>query len=85
MRSNTNRKKIAPVIITVIVLLYVGPLVGILLAALAGLAEIGAGEVIPLLLMYVVLGGAVVVGILMALAQRLKEIDGGEEEDAKKY
>ena len=28
---------------------------------------------------------AVIVGVLLALGQRLKEIDGGEEEDAKKY
>ena len=27
----------------------------------------------------------IIVGVLLALAQRLKEIDGGEEEDAKKY
>ena len=28
---------------------------------------------------------AIIVGVLLALRQRLKEIDGGEEEDAKKY
>lgn len=28
---------------------------------------------------------AVIVGVLVALGQRLKEIDTGEEEDAKKY
>ena len=28
---------------------------------------------------------AIIVGVLLALGQRLKEIDGGEEEDAKKY
>ena len=28
---------------------------------------------------------AIIVGVLMALSQRLKEIDSGEEEDAKKY
>ena len=28
---------------------------------------------------------AMIVGVLMALSQRLKEIDTGEEEDAKKY
>lgn len=28
---------------------------------------------------------AVIVGVLLALGQRLREIDGGEEEDAKKY
>ena len=28
---------------------------------------------------------AIIVGVLLALGQRLKEIDAGEEEDAKKY
>ena len=28
---------------------------------------------------------AIIVGVLLALRQRLKEIDTGEEEDAKKY
>ena len=28
---------------------------------------------------------ALIVGVLLALSQRLKEIDGGEEEDARKY
>lgn len=28
---------------------------------------------------------AMIVGVLMALSQRLREIDKGEEEDAKKY
>ena len=28
---------------------------------------------------------AIIVGVLLALGQRLKEIDGGEEEDARKY
>ena len=28
---------------------------------------------------------AIIVGVLLALRQRLREIDGGEEEDAKRY
>ena len=28
---------------------------------------------------------AIIVGVLLALSQRLKENDGGEEEDARKY
>lgn len=85
MRDNTSRKKIAPVVIAILVVLYVGPLVGVALAAMAGLAGEGMTGVLPFLLMYAVIGGAVVVGVLLAMAQRLKEIDGGEEEDAKKY
>lgn len=85
MRDNTNRKKIAPVVVTILVLLYVGPLVGAVIAAMIGLAGAGAGGAVPFLLAYAVIGGAVIAGVLLAMAQRLKEIDGGEEEDAKKY
>ena len=45
------------------------------------------GEMLALgfLLIYGALIIAVILGILFALRQRLKEIEGGEEEDAKKY
>ena len=85
MRDNTSRKKIAAVVVAILVILYMGPLVGVSLAAVAGLAGEGITGVLPFLLMYAPVGGAVIVGVLLALAQRLKEIDGGEEEDAKKY
>ena len=85
MRDNTNRKKIAPVIVAILVLLYVGPMVGAVLATVIGTLQDGETGLFPFLLLYAVLGGAVVVGVLMAMAQRLREIDGGEEEDAKKY
>ena len=85
MRDNTNRKKIAPVVVSVLVCLYVGPLVAGVLAAMLGLAKTGAGGLLPFLLLYALAGGAVMAGVLTAMAQRLREIDGGEEEDAKKY
>jgi len=85
MRNNTSKKKIAAVVVAILVLLYVGPMVGMVLAAIIGLSETLEWGILPFLLMYAVIGGAVVAGVLMALAQRLREIDGGEEEDAKKY
>lgn len=86
MRETTNRKKkIAPIVIAVLVVLYVGPLV-VMMSILAGF--FGASEglaVAPFFLLYAIAGGAVIVGVLMAMTQRLREIDGGEEEDARKY
>ena len=87
MRGTTNNrnKKIAPIVITVLVVLYLAPLV-IGMSALAGF--FGASDapvVMPLFLLYAVAGGAVIVGVIMAMVQRLREIDEGEEEDAKKY
>lgn len=81
----TTKKKIAPIVVTVAVVLYMIPLVLLGLSA----AGITGGHGIPgvslLLLGYAVLGGAVIVGILRALLQRLNEIDSGEEEEASQY
>ena len=80
----TTKKKIAPVIITVLVVLYMIPLV-----ALAAMTAVGiyreSFAAVPLLLLYVFLGGAVIVGVIRALLQRLDEIDRGEEEEASQY
>ena len=85
MRNNTSKKKIAAVVVAILVLLYVGPMVGMVLAAIICLSKTLEWGILPFLLMYAVIGGAVLAGGLIALAQRLREIDGGEEEDAKKY
>ena len=44
-----------------------------------------AAAVVPFFLLYALAGGAVILGVLCAMAQRLREIDGGEEDEAKKY
>ena len=64
MRRTTDRsgKKTAPIIITVLVVLYVLPLLLFALMAVRTLGQEGG-----------------------ALVQRLREIDGGEEEDASQY
>ena len=41
--------------------------------------------VVGIMVVYAVLGVAIIVGVLRAMVQRLKEIEGGEEEDARKY
>ena len=80
----TTKKKIAPIVITTAVVLYMVPLVLMVLAAAFGLGREGTAMT-PFLLAYLLLGGAVVVGIIRALLQRLREIDGGEEEEASQY
>ncbi len=86
MRKTTrNDKKIAPVIITVLVVLYVLPLIVFALFALSEIGRAGGVMTLLFLLLYLVLGGAVIVGVIRALLERLREIDGGEEEDASQY
>ena len=81
--NKRSKKKIAPIVVAVLVVLYIGPIV-LMTAALAGVlgASDGAAAA-PFLLLYALVGGAVIVGVLYAMGQRLREIDGGEEEDAK--
>ena len=69
--NKRSKKKIAPIGVAALVVVYLLPITGGLAAA-AGL--LGA-----------TVGGAVIVGVLYAMGQRLREIDSGEEEDAKKY
>lgn len=81
-----GKKKIAPVVVAVLVALYVGPMVALLIVSMLGLAGMsGVRGMIPFLLLYALAGGAVIVGVLLAMAQRLREIDGGEEDEARKY
>ncbi len=84
MQKNT-RKKIAPIVVAVLVVAYVGPLVAMVAYAAGLLGAQGGWGVLPFLLLYAAVGGAVIVGILSAMTQRLREIDGGEEDEASKY
>lgn len=84
MQKNT-KKKIAPVVIAVLVVIYVGPLVAMVAYAAGLLGAQGGWGVLPFLLLYAGAGGAIIVGVLYATAQRLREIDGGEEDEASKY
>ena len=84
MQKNTE-KKIAPVVIAVLVVIYVGPLVAMVAYAAGLLGAQGGWGVLPFLLLYAGAGGAIIVGVLYATAQRLREIDGGEEDEASQY
>ena len=84
--SDRRRKRIGSIIAAVFVLFYVLPLViGSVFAAVAFIRDGECFAAILFLLIYGVLGGAVVIGVLLALRQRLKEIKGGEEDDASQY
>ena len=86
MRSNTEqrRRRLAPVLAALatvaVVLIFVGTLLWTFLAA-GGMDTIGVG----IMAVYVLIGLAVIGGVLAAMVQRLREIAGGEEEDARKY
>ena len=87
MRNSSDVKKRRGALLSaLVVLLWLTGLVTVVVfAAMAAARDgaIGAGAL--LVLLYGTLGGAAMVGILIALRQRLREIEGGEEDDAAQY
>ena len=85
MQNDTKRrKKKAPIICAVVVIVLLGSFLATILFPLIG-EVVGEALAVGFLLIY---GGgivAVIVGVVVALRQRLREIEGGEEEDAKQY
>ena len=84
--SDRRKKRIGSIMAALFVLFYVLPLV--IGSVFAAVAFIRGGEcfaAILFLLIYGVLGGAVTVGVIRARRQRLREIKGGEEDDASQY
>ena len=84
--SDRRKKRIGSIMAALFVLFYVLPLViGSVFAAVEFLRDGEASAAVLSLLIYGVLGGAVVIGVVLALRQRLQEIKGGEEDDAAQY
>ena len=85
MRNNTSRRArargavIAATVVALAVVLYVGSLLWVMLKEGAVPAAVG------IMVVYGLLGAAVVIGVFVALRQRLREIKGGEEDEARKY
>lgn len=84
----TTKKKLVPIIIAVLAVIFLGgmwmaPILMVLIRCIRTM-----GEQIYLtfpVLCYAIVGAAVIAGILLALRQRLREIDKEEEEDAAQY
>ena len=84
MSRNKEDKKRGAVISAVIIIVVLAVFVGFILFPL--ISEMG-GVFFAVMLLMLYVGGilAVIFGILAALKQRLEEIEGGEEEEARKY
>lgn len=85
MQDTTKKsKKKAPVICAVVVIAVLGIFLATILFPLLG-ESYGEWIAVGFLLIYALVIVAVIVGVAAALCQRLREIEGGEEEDAKRY
>ena len=84
MSRSKEDKKRGAVISAVIIIVVLAVFVGFILFPL--ISEMGGVFFAVMLLMLYIAGIlAVIFGVLAALKQRLEEIEGGEEEEAKKY
>jgi len=73
--TDHGKKKIAPIVITIVMVLYYAFYFGILVVSLPTIGKIALG-VIPLLL---------AIASIYVCVQRMREIDGGEEDDLGDY
>ena len=81
MRKTTKEGMKAPVI-TVAVLLVI---LGLVVAAMIRLLSLGEAAATLIAVIYIIAALAVMVGLVLSLIKRKKELDSGEEEEARKY
>lgn len=88
-RGNSDKRwkrRAAPIAAAILVIVFVLPLAAVGILAALDLIQIGENlAALLFLLFYAVTGLAVALGVLVAMRQRLRELDRGEEDDAKKY
>ena len=84
MSDSKENKKRASILSAVVIIAVLAVFVGFILFPLV--SEMG-GLLFAVMILLVYAGGivAVIFGILAALRQRLREIESGEEEEAKQY
>ena len=84
MSNSKDNQKRASILSAVVIIAVLAVVVGFILFPL--ISEMG-GLFFAVMILLVYAGGivAVILGILAALRQRLREIESGEEEEAKQY
>ena len=81
MQGN-SKKKMGSLIAAVVIIVLVAILIVAFVLLINGEENAGANGI---LWAYIAVLGAVMIGVLISLWQRFKEISKGEEEEAKKY
>ena len=82
--GDTRRLRyVAPAVVTVLTVLLMGGLMGLMLWGFA--IDAADAPPLPLIAVLVALPGVVILGVVAALWQRVKEIQKGEADDAKNY
>ncbi len=83
-KHDTKRRRyVAPIVMTVLMALLMAGCIWLFLWAF-GSDPAGAPPA-PLLALFIAIPGVVILGVIAALALRIREIGKGEEDDARKY
>lgn len=78
--DNNSKKKIAPIIITIGVVIF-----SLAYVSFFVFLAISAPETLIVSVIAIVVYLGVCIGVVVALRERIKEINGGEEDEALKY
>ena len=82
-RQDVRIRYVAPVVVTVLTVLLMGGLAGLILWGFTIDAE--EAPPLPLVLVLAALPAVVIGGVVLALIQRIREIERGEEDAARKF
>ena len=83
-KQDTRRSRyVAPVLITILMTVLMAGLIWLFLWAFE--VDPAGAPPLPVLALFVAIPAAVVIGVVIALVQRVREIEKGEEDDARKY
>ena len=83
-RHDTKRRRyVAPVIVTLLMAVLMAGLIWLFLWAFD--VDPAGAPPLPVLALFVSIPAAVAVGVVIALIQRVREIETGEEDDARNY
>lgn len=82
-RDTKRRRYVMPVVMAVLMALLMAALIWLFLWAFE--TDPAGAPPLPLLALFVAIPAVVILGVAIALVQRIREIDKGEEDDARKY
>ena len=83
-KQDTRRRRyVAPVLMTVLMAVLMAGLIWLFLWSFD--TDPAGAPPLPLLALFVAIPAVVILGVVIALVQRIHEIGRGEEDDAKKY
>lgn len=82
-RQDIRIRYVAPVVVTLLTALLMGGLMALMLRGFA--IDADQAPPLPLMAVLVAIPAVVILGVLLALAQRIREIGKGEEDDARQF